>query len=106
MGSLSAAVQHPRRKCTLAASCPAPLAPSVARNRPDPILMHDDVIEIAQAILCAFERREELVPAFEYLLAREEGGEELRCVTHLLGLDAQLVTVPRTELGEDRKSVV
>src|SRR5262249_51812583 len=33
-------------------------------------------------------------------LAREEPGEELRCVSHLLGLNAQLVTAAGVELVE------
>jgi hypothetical protein len=59
-----------------------------------------DVVEIAQAILHAFERQKELFTALRRLSAREEVGEELRRVAHLLRLDAKPVAASRIELGQ------
>jgi hypothetical protein len=59
--------------------------------------MDRDVVEVAQAILHAFQPREELLPTLQRLLAREKAGEELRCVSHFLSLNAQLVTAAGIE---------
>src|SRR5262249_60078278 len=72
---------------------------SLIGNGRDAIFMNRDVVEVAQAILHAFQRREELLPTLRRLLAGEEPGEELRCVSHFLGLNAQLVTAAGVEAG-------
>ena len=54
--------------------------------------MYSDVIEIAEAVLQALEGGKELPAPFSSPLAREQTGEEFRCVAQLLGLDAQLVS--------------
>jgi len=92
--------QQSRGEGALRAASPAPIPPSLIGNGRDAILMNRDVVEIAQAILHAFQPREELLPTFRRLLAREDGGEELRCVSHLLGLNAQLMTAAGVEPGE------
>jgi hypothetical protein len=87
-----AARQQSRSEGALRAASPAPILPPLTGNGRDAIFMNRDVVEVAQAILHAFQPREELLPTFRRLLARENGGEELRCVSHLLGLNAQLMT--------------
>ena len=67
---------------------PAPFPPSLIGNGRDAIFMDRDVVEVAQAILHAFQPREELLPTLQRLLAREKVGEEFRCVSHFLGLNA------------------
>src|SRR5262249_14990685 len=84
--------QQSRGEGALGAASPASISPSLTGNGRDAIFMDCDVVEIAQAILHAFQSREEFLPTFRRLLAREDCGEELRCVSHLLGLNAQLMT--------------
>src|SRR5215831_19788900 len=92
--------QQSRSERALRAASPAPIAPPLAGNGRDAIFMNRDVVEVAQAILHAFQPREELLPTFRRLLAREKAGEELRRISHLLGLDAQLMTAAGVEPGE------
>src|SRR5215472_1989631 len=54
--------------------------------------MHGDVVEIAEPILHALKRGKKLLAPFQCPLGREQRGEELRRITQLLGLDAELVT--------------
>jgi hypothetical protein len=93
-------VQQPRGKGALGISSPVPTPPALIGNGRDAIFMNRDVVEIAEAILHAFQRREKLLPTLRRLLAREEPGKELRCVSHLLGLYAQLVTAVGVEAIE------
>src|SRR5262249_25162114 len=51
-------------------------------------------------VLHAFERGQKLFTPPRRLLAGKQVGEELRCIAHLLGLDAELVALPRREAGE------
>src|SRR5215468_10734280 len=92
--------QQSRSEGALRAASPAPILPSLIGNGRVAIFMNRDVVEIAQAILHAFQPREELLPTLRRLLAREKVGEELRCVSHLLGLNAQLMTAAGVEPGE------
>jgi hypothetical protein len=92
--------QQSRSEGAFRAASPAPIPPSLIGNGRDAIFMNRDVVEIAKAILHAFQPREELLPTLRRLLAREKVGEELRGVSHLLGLNAQLVTAAGVESGE------
>src|SRR5215831_8668580 len=94
-----AARQQSSGKGALRVSSPAPAPPLIGDGR-DAIFMDGDVVEVAQAILHVLERGEKLLPALRRLFAGEEAGEELRCVSHLLGLNAQLVTAAGIEPGE------
>src|SRR5262249_20883281 len=78
---------------------PSALPAAVGDGR-DPVLVHRDVVEVAKAVLDAFERRQELRAPPRRLLAGEEVGEELRGVAHLLRLDAELVAASRMEPGK------
>src|SRR6516165_4561666 len=73
-----AARQQSRGEGTLRAASPAPIPPCLTGNGRDAIFMDRDVVEVAQAILHAFQPREELLPTFRRLLAREDGGEDRR----------------------------
>src|SRR5262249_27385560 len=94
-----AARQQSSGKGALRVSSPAPAPPLIGDGR-DAIFMDGDVVEVTQAILHVLERREKLVPTLRRLLAGEEAGKELGCVSHLLGLNAQLVTAAGIEPGE------
>src|SRR5262245_22622935 len=92
--------QQPGREGALRSAAAASALPAAIGDGRDSVLVHRDVVEIAQAILHSFERGEELRAPPRRLLAGEEVAEELRCVAHLLRLDAQLVAAPRIEPGE------
>ena len=47
------------------------------------LLVHCDVIEIAEAVLQALEGDKEMLPPLRRPLAREQTGEEFRCVAQL-----------------------
>src|SRR5262249_37963407 len=79
---------------------PAPAPPALIGDGRDAIFMNRDVVEFTQAILHVLQRREKLLPTLRHLLPREKAGEELRCVSHLLRLNAQLVTAAGIEPGE------
>src|SRR5262245_64081675 len=95
-----AARQQSRGEGALRVSSPTPAPPALSSNGRDAIFMNGDVVEVTQAILHVLERREKLLPTLRRLLAGEEAGEELGCVSHLLGLNAQLVTAAGIEPGE------
>jgi hypothetical protein len=65
--------QQSRSEGALRAASPVPILPSLIGNGRDAIFMNRDVVEIAQAILHAFQPREELLPALRRFLAREKG---------------------------------
>src|SRR5262245_29071511 len=92
--------QQPGREGALGAAAPAPALPATIGDGRDPVLVHRDVVEVAQAVLHAFERGKKLRAPPRRLLAGEEIGEELRRVAHLLCLDAELVAASRIEPGE------
>src|SRR5262245_57797770 len=81
-----AARQQTRGEGALRVSSPAPAPPALSSNGRDAIFMDGDVVEVTQAILHVLERREKLLPTLRRLLAGEEAGKELGCVSHLLGL--------------------
>src|SRR5262245_25166556 len=95
-----AARQQPCGEGTLRVSSPAPAPPALIGDGRDAIFMNRDVVEFTQAILHVLQRREKLLPTLRHLLPREKAGEELRCVSHLLRLNAQLVTAAGIEPGE------
>src|SRR5262245_21252389 len=95
-----AARQQSRGEGALRISSPTPAPPALSSNGRDAIFMDSDVVEVAQAILHVLERREKLLPTLRRLLAGEEAGKEVGCVSHLLGLNAQLVTAAGIEPGE------
>src|SRR5262245_55024217 len=94
-----AARQQSSGKGALRVSSPAPAPPLIGDGR-DAIFMDRHVVEVAQAILHVLERGAKLLPALRRLIAGEAAGEELLCVSYLLGLNAQLVTAAGIELGE------
>src|SRR5262249_176909 len=94
-----AARQQSSGKGALRVSSPAPAPPLIGDGR-DAIFMDGDVVEVAQAILHVLERGEKLLPALRRLFAGEEAAEQLRWVSHLLGLNAQLGTGAGIEPGE------
>src|SRR5262249_37556276 len=95
-----AARQQPCGEGPLRGSSPAPAPPALIGDGRDAIFMNRDVVEFTQAILHVLQRREKLLPTLRHLLPREKAGEELRCVSHLLRLNAQLVTAAGIEPGE------
>ena len=84
--------QHARGESAFAAHAPAPHA-----GRADELLVHRDVVEIAECILQRFERRLESFAPLRGPLARKQAAEEFRCVADLLGLDSQLMAALRIE---------
>src|SRR5215472_15903251 len=62
--------------------------------------MHGDVVEVAERILQAFKRSNEMLAPFACPLGREQRAEEFARIAKLLGLDAQLVTATPIELSE------
>ena len=95
-----AARQQSRSEGALRTVSPAPCPPSLFGNGRNAIFMNRDVVEVAQAVLHAFQPREKLLPTLRRLLAREQAGEELRCVSDFLGLNAQLMTAADIEPRE------
>jgi hypothetical protein len=69
--------QQSRSEGALRAASPVPILPSLIGNGRDAIFMNRDVVEIAQAILHAFQPREELLPALRRFLAREKAPHDL-----------------------------
>src|SRR5262245_51135151 len=92
--------QQPGREGALGAAASLSALPAAVGDGRDPVLVHRDVVEIAEAVLHAFERGQELRTPPRRFLAGKEVGEELRGVAHLLRLDAELVAAPGIEPGE------
>src|SRR5205807_5232500 len=66
----------------------------------DEFLVDHDVVEVAEPILQMFERRDELPSSLRCPLALKQLTEEFRGIAELFHLNAQLVAVPRIQLGQ------
>src|SRR3954452_16316239 len=84
--------QHAGRKGALAARMAPPGA-----DRRHALLMYRDIVEVAESVLQALQRRRERLATLGRSPAVEQVAEEFRAITQLLGLDAQLVTASRIE---------
>ena len=62
--------------------------------------MHGDVIQVAERILQLFQPGDESVPPLIGLFAGKNGSEKFRGITHLFGLDPQLMAPARRKLAQ------